>query len=260
MSDVGYWIQTLFRWMHIVAGILWIGHLWFFNWVNANFAKTMDGATKKTVVPELMPRALWMFRWGAAWTFLSGVLLLLYIYYHGGVVLEDPNGSMGMAYGMLALVLITPMVYDVVQKAMKGTVVANVICLAVLAAIYVVLRKVGGFSSRALFIHMGGLLGTTMAMNVWMRIWPAQRKIIAATKEGNPPDADLVAQAGLRSRHNTYLSVPLVFFMTAQHVVTGGPATTKPGREILVAAVFLIGFGFVRFMYGKSAKPEVAAF
>ena len=65
-------LNALFRWLHILAGIIWIGMLYFFNWVNGPFAATMDGDTKKKVVPELMPRALFWFRWGAAWTWVTG--------------------------------------------------------------------------------------------------------------------------------------------------------------------------------------------
>ena len=60
------------RWLHFIFGITWIGLLYFFNFVNGPFAKTMDAETKKKVVPQLMPRALWWFRWGAMITFLSG--------------------------------------------------------------------------------------------------------------------------------------------------------------------------------------------
>ncbi len=70
-------LEAIFRWLHIVAGIVWIGHLYFFNFVNAPATAKLDGATKKAVVPELMPRALFWFRWGAAWTWFTGVLLLL---------------------------------------------------------------------------------------------------------------------------------------------------------------------------------------
>ncbi len=74
--------NILFRWFHVVFGIMWIGLLYFFNFVNANFAKTMDAETKKKVVPELMPRALYFFRWAAMITFILG-LALLYINYLG---------------------------------------------------------------------------------------------------------------------------------------------------------------------------------
>ena len=69
----------LLRWLHFFFGIMWIGHLYFFNFVNAPFAPTMDAATRQKVVPELMPRALYWFRWGAAWTWVTGVLLLLLV-------------------------------------------------------------------------------------------------------------------------------------------------------------------------------------
>jgi len=81
-------LNALFRWLHILAGVIWIGMLYFFNWVNGPFAATLDAETKKKVVPELMPRALYWFRWGAAWTWVTGVLLLLLVFYHGGLTFE----------------------------------------------------------------------------------------------------------------------------------------------------------------------------
>lgn len=76
-------VQFFLRWIHFLAGIAWIGHLYFFNFVNANFAKTMDGPTKQKVVPELMPRALFWFRWGAMFTFLSGIGMAFFKYFLG---------------------------------------------------------------------------------------------------------------------------------------------------------------------------------
>src|SRR5436853_3659707 len=84
-------LEALFRWMHVIAGITWIGHLYFFNWVNGPLQAKLDGPTKKAVVPELMPRALYWFRWGAAYTWFTGVLLLLMVYYHGQAALNDPQ-------------------------------------------------------------------------------------------------------------------------------------------------------------------------
>src|SRR3989442_12052301 len=85
-------LDALFRWIHIVAGIIWIGLLYFFNFVNGPFAATMDGPTKQKVVPELMPRALFWFRWGAAWTWVTGVLLLLIVFWHGGLMFLAGRG------------------------------------------------------------------------------------------------------------------------------------------------------------------------
>src|SRR5947208_8277001 len=83
-------LQALWRWIHIVAGIMWIGLLYFFNFVNAAFAATLDADSRKKVVPQLMPRALYWFRWGAAWTWITGVLLALLVFYHGRLVFENP--------------------------------------------------------------------------------------------------------------------------------------------------------------------------
>ena len=74
-------ITPIFKWLHIIAGVLWIGLLYFFNWINGHVVATMDGDTKKKVIPELMPRTLYFFRWGAAWTWITGVVLLLVVYW-----------------------------------------------------------------------------------------------------------------------------------------------------------------------------------
>src|ERR1700690_84158 len=110
-------LQVLFRWIHVVAGITWIGLLYFFNFVNAQFAPTIDAETKKKGVPELMPRALYWFRWGAAYTWVTGVLLLLLVYYHGGIMF-DGNGQWGAAsFIMVALVFVAPFIYDALYKS-----------------------------------------------------------------------------------------------------------------------------------------------
>ena len=80
MDDTVTNVNLIFRWIHVVAGIAWIGHLYFFNWVNAHFAKTLTPENKRAVVPELLPRALYWFRWGAAWTWITGLVLLGLIY------------------------------------------------------------------------------------------------------------------------------------------------------------------------------------
>src|SRR4029077_19496933 len=81
MEQWTIYLQMVTRWLHVVVGITWIGHLYFFNFVNAQVVKTYDADSKKKVVPELMPRALYWFRWGAAWTWITGLLMLGTIYY-----------------------------------------------------------------------------------------------------------------------------------------------------------------------------------
>src|SRR5262245_22025137 len=212
-------LEAIFRWMHVFAGIIWIGHLYFFNWVNGPFQTKIDGPTKKIVNPELMPRALYWFRWGAAYTWITGVLLLMMIYYHGQQLLVS-----GATWGagpivMVAITFVSPFIYDVLWKSglannLRAAVIVSFVLLMAIIALFV---QFGEFSCRGTMIHMGALFGTIMAFDVWFRIWPAQQKIIRAVKAGEAPDAGLVKLAGLRSRHNTYMSVPLVWGMIAQH-------------------------------------------
>src|SRR5947209_11353459 len=120
-SNVTEWLNLIFRWIHVLAGVMWIGHLWFFNFVNGQVAKTYDADSKKKVVPELMPRALYWFRWGAAYTFITGVLLLGLVYYMGGALVpqESPKIDVGAGTGIgLALLVVGFLIYDVLWKAM----------------------------------------------------------------------------------------------------------------------------------------------
>src|SRR2546426_9220695 len=102
-------LEFLFRWVHVVAGIAWIGHLYFFNFVNAQVAKTYDADSKKKVVPELMPRTLYFFRWGAAWTWITGFLLLGLVYYMQPNLLPSDStfgagGAIGLSIALIVLV------------------------------------------------------------------------------------------------------------------------------------------------------------
>jgi uncharacterized membrane protein len=244
-------LQAIFRWMHVVAGILWIGLLYFFNFVNGPFAATMDGGTKQKVVPELMPRALYWFRWGAAWTWITGVLLLLLVFYHGKVVFEAGQGWSLGAIVMIAVTFLAFLAYDALFKSPLGKDLrtAAAIGLVIVAVIVWCYSAVGGFGYRGYVIHTGALFGTIMAANVWMRIWPSQRKIITATKQGQPPDAAVVALAGARSRHNTYLSVPLVWTMIDSHT------TAFAGLAPLLVAI-LLGWGTVYWLYTKAGTVK----
>jgi uncharacterized membrane protein len=252
-------LQLFLRWAHVVAGVLWIGHLYFFNFVNAHFAKALDGPTKKITVPELMPRALFWFRWGAAWTWLTGILLGGLIYYHSKIVFDDPTNPDNNPWLWLAIVIVILivgfLVYNAVMKGVKNVLVANTIVLLLFAGAYLFLEHVGKFGGRSLYIHAGLIFGTMMAANVWMVIWPAQKRIITATKAGTAPDPNDVANAGLRSRHNTFMSVPLIFTMISNHYPTMYGQTF---RDVCLLGVIVLGFAFTRWLYGKSAK--VAAF
>jgi uncharacterized membrane protein len=246
--------ESLIRWIHVVAGILWIGLLYFFNWVNSGFAPTMDAETKKKVVPELMPRALYWFRWGAAFTWVAGVLLLLVVYYHGGLLFGDRGHWGVMTFIMLAIVFFGVFVYDALVKGplkdLRSAFIGGVVGAFVVLAL---MDWVAGFSFRGYAIHLGALFGTTMAFNVWFRIWPAQRQIITATKNGEPPDAALAALAGLRSKHNTYMSVPLVFLMISQHATWAASPTLGP---VFLTVVVAVGWAITYHIYDRAAKVK----
>src|SRR6185295_18407288 len=110
-------LEAIFRWMHVFAGIIWIGHLYFFNWVNGPLQTKLDGPTKKAVVPELMPRALYWFRWGAAYTWITGFLLLGMVYYMGQQAFAtDATWSAG-AVIMILVTFFGFVIYDWLWKS-----------------------------------------------------------------------------------------------------------------------------------------------
>lgn len=255
-SDVNTLLQLLFRWIHVIAGITWIGHLYFFNWVNGPFQGKIDGPTKRAVNPELMPRALFWFRWGAAWTWITGILLAGLIYYQSKEVLFDQDHP-GNPWLWLAVLLVTWavgfVVYNAIMKGLANKVAGATICLILYAGVWALLECVGHYSGRSLYIHGGATFGTIMALNVWMVIWPYQKKILTALKEGNPlPATDpIVTTAGLRSRHNTYMSVPLVFFMISNHYPTVYGSTY---RDAWAAVVIIVAILVTRALYAKAPK------
>jgi len=221
MDFVMLTLEPVFRWIHIMAGIIWIGHLYFFNFVNGPFAATMNADTKKLVVPELMPRALYWFRWGAAWTWATGVVLLMLTFYHGKMVFMGGTAG-GWGFGAIMAIAVTFLgfaVYDAIQTTsiIADQKVKNYVYFALIALALYIMSLGGGFGYRGYEIHIGTMLGTTMAFNVWFRIWPNQQQIITAIKNGQAPDPSLVAVAGLRSRHNTYMSAALIWTMIDLH-------------------------------------------
>src|SRR5262249_2805991 len=120
---------------------------------------------------------------------------------------------------------------------------ATVSYLLVVALAYGLAKELSG---RAAFMHVGAMFGTIMTANVWMRILPAQRKMVAALKAGQPPDAALAARAKLRSKHNTFLAVPVVFLMISNHF----PGATYGNRYgwIVLAILVLVGWGAAKLI------------
>jgi uncharacterized membrane protein len=248
LGDGSEHAQILFRWMHVLAGVIWIGLLYFFNWVNSAFAPTMDGETKQKVVPELMPRALLWFRWGAAWTLITGLALLFILYYVGPY--GGPEGLEASVWGQaLGLLFVGFLVYDQLSKVLAGKLWVNLLAWgAVVTAICYYLETLGT-SARFTYIHAGALFGTSMAANVWMRIWPAQQRIITAIKNGEAPDGADAAIAGLRSKHNTYMSIPLLLWMVSVHQ----PSYIGGNPVLIIPVTIVLGFLLSDWLYKKAS-------
>tara|TARA_B100002052_G_scaffold36704_1_gene28791 strand:- start:4467 stop:5264 length:798 start_codon:yes stop_codon:yes gene_type:complete len=259
-------MNPIFKWLHIFAGIIWIGLLYFFNFVNGAFAATMDANTKKAVVPELMPRALYWFRWGAAWTWFTGVVLLYIIFWNGSLSMGESVGTTMFEAGaevtmwthiMLLVTFVAVFIYDFLYKSAlaKNTRLITIVSFLLIAAVEYAMICCGQFSYRAFNIHIGAMFGTMMAFNVWFRIWPAQQKIITAIKEGETPDGDLVALAGLRSKHNTYMSLPLLWTMINEHtVVFSGKFFNIDGAVLLI--VIALGWHIIFQCYKRAGKIQ----
>ena len=259
-------LNPVAKWLHIIAGITWIGLLYFFNFINGHVAAKMDGDTKKQVVPELMPRTLFWFRWGAAWTWITGIVLLYVIFWAGSLSIGESVGNNMFdadtevtmwAHIMLLVTFLAVFVYDFLYKSAlaKNVRLVTIISLLLILGVEYLMIHCGQFGYRAFNIHIGAMFGTMMAFNVWFRIWPAQQKIIAAIRDGEAPDGDLVALAGLRSKHNTYLSVPLIWTMINEHtVVFSGKLCGCTG--LVLAIVIPLGWHIVFQLYKKSAKVE----
>ena len=210
-------VRILLRWSHFVAGVVWIGMLYFFNLVNVPLMKKLDGPTKKIVVPELMPRSLWYFRWGAVVTVLAGLG-----YYAMFILRSNAHNVGASAWGWLGIWLVVVLVlyailYAVLQNINNGNVIAVIVVVLVLLLACSVLYLFPKADNKMFSIGTGGGLGLWMLLNVWGIIWPAQKRIIAATAEGTPPPADLPRKAFLASRTNAWLSLPMLFFMGTSH-------------------------------------------
>jgi uncharacterized membrane protein len=233
--------RIFLRWSHFVAGITWIGLLYFFNLVNVKFMKALDAPTKGKVIPELMPRALWFFRWGAVVTVLAGLIYYAMYILSPDVKNANTAGTNANVWLVLIVWLLFPVVifaveYFIIMKSgiNDGRVLAVIIAVLVIAMAAGIVWWLNSqltapdgshwASNKAYSIGIGGALGVIMLLNVWGIIWPAQKRIIAWTKDNAqngtpiPPESAALGRKGfLASRANAWLSLPLLFFMGTSH-------------------------------------------
>jgi uncharacterized membrane protein len=190
------------------------------------------------------PDQVHWFRWEAAMTWLSGIVLMFMVYYLSGGLIDpdvaDISQGRGIAIGIGVLV-IGWVLYDLALRSSLGKSETGFAVFALVMTTAFAFGLVHVLSGRAAYIHVGAMFGTIMTLNVWMRILPAQRKMIAAAATGAAFDPALGAQAKLRSKHNTFMAVPVVFIMLSNHFPVATYGNTY-GWEILVGLVIL-GWG-----------------
>ena len=262
-SSIREWLNLSVRWFHVFAGIMWVGQTYYFTWLDGRFRRL----EKSPAAAEHVP-AVWMvhsggfytvdkqkslavpanqvhwFRWEALMTWLSGMVLLVLVYYLGSGLIDpdvaDISRPVSIAIGLGALVA-GWLTYDIAAQSplAKSQTAFAVFGLAMTAAAAWGLTHL--FSGRAAYIHIGAIFGTIMTGNVWSRILPAQRQMIAAAAAGGQFDASLGAQAKLRSKHNTFLAVPVVFLMLSNHY----PVATYGNRYAWQVLVALVGAGWM---------------
>ena len=212
-------LAFLLRWFHILAGVAWVGMLYFFNLVNVPFMKQVESGQKPKIFEHLTLPALNLFRWSSLLTVFVG-------FWYWAQILVGPDAHlMGVSpwptVGLFVLVwtAASGVLYVVIAKAPSGYVVGAVTAVVVIAAALAFLHftPVGRDDNHVLCIGVGGGLGWVMLFNVWGIIWRNNKKIIRGTLAGAPPTnaAVLARQAFLASRTNFFLSVPMLFFMAA---------------------------------------------
>jgi len=213
-------LALLLRWTHFLAGITWIGLLYFFNLINVPFMKQVDAGMKPKIFQYLTLPGLQLFRWSALLTVFVGFWYWAQIYVAADA--ERMGVSAGSTIGLFLLIWTATwaILFLVITKMKPSGYVLGVIAavVVVLAAwLFLHFTPVGRDDNHVLSIGVGGGFGWVMLFNVWGIIWPNNKKIIRGTLAGTPPaDAAVLArQAFLASRTNFFLSVPMLFFMAA---------------------------------------------
>jgi len=259
--DITPWLNLAIRWLHFITGIAWIGSSFYFVWLDNHLEdprepkKGMSGELwsvhgggfyhkqKYAVAPEQMPDNLHWFKWEAYFTWMSGFALLAIIYYLGADLYLIDKSKMDLsqmqAIGISLAFLVGGWIfYDGLCRSPigKNNKLTGIIWFISLVLAAYALTHV--FSDRAAFIHIGAIVGTSMAANVFMVIIPNQRKVVDALTAGKAPDPKLGQIGKQRSLHNNYMTLPVLFLMISNHY----PMTfSNPYNWVIIASIGLVG-------------------
>jgi len=278
------WLGLLLRWIHVVAGIMWIGDSLLFMWIDSHLTPDPQGRRdvtgvawlihgggyyhleKRLLIPGQLPPRLRWFWLEATTTWLSGFLLLILIYYLSAdaFMLDRAVSHLSPAQAVAAgvgLIVAGWVVYDGLWRTnlRHRPAVILPVSLALLAGAGYLATHL--LSARAAFLHLGAMLGTIMAANVWVHILPPQVRMVQAARAGREVDYALGVHAKTRSTHNTYFTFPVIFLMISQHF----PAVYAAQPAWLVLWLFFVfGAGARHLMLvgvraGKSAAAVTVA-
>ncbi|TVP80103.1 MAG: hypothetical protein EA353_04820 [Puniceicoccaceae bacterium] len=266
-SELIEFLNVIFRYIHVVAAIMWIGNSLLFTWMEVNFVKDPKKGPnsigemnmlhaggvyfleKRVIDPNNIPPKLHVFKWQSYTTWLSGFVLLVAVFYsRPGTLLLDPSktdmaGWMATVISLSSLVMAW-VVYDLLLKTpLRKNTVAVMATLALLLLGYMIWID-GFFSSRFVYLQVGAMLGTIMSANVRFVIIPNQKKIMENLKAGRPHDLEIGRQAKLRSLTNHYVTFPVIFLMLSAHF----PSLYGDPYYIAIAAVIIVCLIIIKWM------------
>ncbi|WP_192035778.1 urate hydroxylase PuuD [Halomonas sp. YLGW01] len=234
------WANLLLRWGHLIVGVAWIGASFYFNWLenhlerqNASLGDGVAGELwaihgggfyhlqKYELAPPSLPEPLHWFKWEAYTTFLTGFALLWVVYYlNAGTMLLPPGSTLVPWQGVLlglGVVFGAWFVYDALCRSPLGRRPAWLAMVGFVLLIALTWGLMQVFSGRAAYLHVGAAIGTCMVANVFRVIIPGQKALVSAMQTGAERDPAHGRHALLRSRHNNYLTLPVLFLMISNH-------------------------------------------
>ena len=283
IAELEAWANLAIRWLHLVAGIAWIGSSFYFMWLDSHLkpgAEQRDGVAgelwsvhsggfyrqiKFMVAPSEMPDELHWFKWEAYTTWISGALLLALIFYVGADLnLIDKSKLPLEPWQAIAIGLASLaggwLIYDALCRSPIGQNLRlfSVVGFTLLTATGWGLTRI--FSDLGGFMHVGAIIGTVMAANVFAIIIPNQRKVIAQVLAGETPDPALGKQAKQRSVHNNYLTLPVLFIMISNHYPM---IFAAPLNWLWLAGLSICGMSIRHFFNLRNAgqtRPQVLVF